>query len=192
MEPVRHIVIYDDLPIDALRIRKSLRKLPFSHEISIVHNGSQLHQVLEEKEVDILLADYSVPDFTGLQALELIRHKYPFVTFIFVTGTLNDEELAAETILAGASGFVLKHNLSKLPKVIIDALHVGLQSHNKQTRRLVEKYRKSQMSLQDNMEDLLNRLSDTLSNMTDQVEGIPEFLDQMDKFRMQKSKKNKE
>ena len=62
------------------------------------------------------------------------------MSFVFVSGALDNEELAAETILAGASNFVLKNNLQRLPKVlaktVLEEAHAWSDAYPEMSREL--------------------------------------------------------
>ena len=68
-----------------------------------------------------MLADYTVPGFGGMAALEILQTEAPGIPLIIVTGSL-DEETAAECIKSGAADYVLKTNLIRLPSAVRGAL----------------------------------------------------------------------
>jgi PAS domain S-box-containing protein len=76
---------------------------------------------IQQTGFDIILADYSLPAFDGLAALELAREWCPEVPFIFVSGTLG-EEIAIEALKNGATDYVLKDRLSQLAPAVRRAL----------------------------------------------------------------------
>ena len=86
---------------------------------------------------DVILSDYHIPGYNGLEALLYAKEHIPHVPFIFITGVLNNEEKAAEVILKGAAGYVLKESLSALPallETILEknkALMVQKEAHHK-------------------------------------------------------------
>ncbi|HSP40295.1 MAG TPA: response regulator, partial [Gillisia sp.] len=59
-------------------------------------------------------SDYNLPSCNGLDVLELTRSMEDSMPFIFLTGAIENEELAADTILAGANGFILKGDMDRL------------------------------------------------------------------------------
>ena len=71
--------------------------------------------------IDLILADYTLPAFDGLSALRLAKDKCPDVPFIFVSGTLG-EEVAIEALKVGATDYVLKTRLSRLVPSVLRAL----------------------------------------------------------------------
>jgi two-component system, NarL family, sensor histidine kinase UhpB len=68
-----------------------------------------------------VLADYSLPGFDGFKALSILRDRCPDVPFIFVSGSLG-EERATEALRSGATDYVLKDRLRRLPAVVRRAL----------------------------------------------------------------------
>ncbi|HEU5397469.1 MAG TPA: response regulator [Verrucomicrobiae bacterium] len=76
---------------------------------------------LEESEIDLILSDYTMPGFSGRDALALAREKRPEVPFLFVSGTIG-EDAAVEALKNGATDYVLKHRLVRLIPVIDRAL----------------------------------------------------------------------
>ncbi len=70
---------------------------------------------------DLILADYALPSFDGATAQALAIERHPAVPFIFVSGTLG-EEVATERMKSGATDYVLKHHLARLPGVVRRAL----------------------------------------------------------------------
>ncbi len=76
---------------------------------------------LEEGTCEVILSDYSLPDFDGMAALEIAKQKAPNTPFIFVSGVLG-EEIAIESFKKGATDYVLKQRLIRLPAAIDRAL----------------------------------------------------------------------
>jgi DNA-binding NtrC family response regulator len=90
--------------------------------------------VLKEGLIDLILADYSLPGFDGVAALELARKLAPEIPFIFVSGTLG-EELAIDTMHRGATDYVLKQRLGRLVPSIQRALR---ERHDRMERKRAE------------------------------------------------------
>ncbi|KMO12058.1 histidine kinase [Methylobacterium platani JCM 14648] len=70
---------------------------------------------------DIILADYVLPAFDGMSALATARRNCPGIPFVFVSGTLG-EDVAVEALKHGATDYVTKQRLDRLPRVILRAL----------------------------------------------------------------------
>jgi PAS domain S-box-containing protein len=74
--------------------------------------------------LDLVLSDYSMPQFTGLRALELIKARHPELPFIIVSGTIG-EEMAVEAMRLGATDYLLKDRLARLGPAVNRALELG-------------------------------------------------------------------
>jgi two-component system, cell cycle sensor histidine kinase and response regulator CckA len=85
---------------------------------------------LKEGHSDLILADYSLPGFDGVTALDLARKLAPEVPFIFVSGTLG-EELAIDTMHRGATDYILKQRLSRL----VPSVHRALRERHDRVER---------------------------------------------------------
>jgi PAS domain S-box-containing protein len=106
--------------------------------IDWVESRDQFIAALESGGYDLVLADYTLPDFDGLAALKMVREKCPDVPFIFVTGTLG-EEVAVEAVKDGATDYVLKHHLKRLGAGVGRALREAEERRSR--REAEEKFR---------------------------------------------------
>ena len=116
--PVYNFLILEDSEPDAFLLQRYLRKLVEEPRFTVVTNQADYEAALTEHSANVIFSDYRLPQYSGIEALMYARVHAPVVPFVFVTGALNNEELAADTILKGASGFVLKNNLAKLDQLL--------------------------------------------------------------------------
>ena len=131
-----------------------------------------------------MLADYTLPGFDGLAALKILLQHSPDIPFIFVSGSLG-EERAIEALKSGATDYVLKDRLQRLPAVVMRAL---LEARERRERREAQSALEEQRILLGTLIDSLpeiiyavdtsNRvkvvnkaLLDTLGRRRDQVLG---------------------
>ena len=121
MTTLLRILHLEDSPADAELVGHVLRKAGLDATLLRVETRAQFIAQLEEFKPDLILADYKLPEFDGLQALALAREKNPLTPFIFVTGVMG-EETAIETLKNGASDYIIKDRLSRLPNAIRQAL----------------------------------------------------------------------
>lgn len=91
-----------------------IEKIVENPEIRTVDNLEDFNRELMNFVPDVIISDYNLPTCTGLDVLEHTRMVEETIPFIFLTGAIEDEELAANTILAGANGFILKKNMDYL------------------------------------------------------------------------------
>ena len=119
---MKKVLILDDSKIDQEFVSEIVLKTLKNIQLLFSCNEKDFLNNLKEPDIILVISDFSMPLFSGLEALNYCKDHYPEIPFIFVTGTIGDEELAAETLLSGASGFVLKNNLNKLSNVLCDIL----------------------------------------------------------------------
>ena len=118
--PLR-IVHLEDSANDALLIEALLEEE--FHHFSIVQVETQeaYLEAIQEPGLRIVLSDYSLPAYDGLTALADLRALRPELPFIFVSGAMG-EDMAVECMKIGATDYVLKSNLKRLPSAIRRAL----------------------------------------------------------------------
>jgi len=110
------------------------------HEYFLADNEKDYLNILETENIDIILSDYSLPDYSGSEALKVAREKYSHIPFLFVSGAMG-EDAAINAMLNGATDYVLKHKLERLVPAIKRAL---LECENENKRRLaVEELKES-------------------------------------------------
>ncbi|MDA2914265.1 PAS domain S-box protein, partial [Acidobacteriia bacterium AH_259_A11_L15] len=115
------ILLVEDNPADAELCLRELKKAGWEVVADVVQAPDDFAHRLETQPYDIVLADYGLPNWTGMGALEHLRRRRKYLPFILVTGSLG-EEMAVECIKQGASDYVLKDNLIRLPVAVRRAL----------------------------------------------------------------------
>jgi signal transduction histidine kinase/DNA-binding response OmpR family regulator len=128
------LILLEDSPLDAELIYKTLAEGGIGCELIVVQSRTDYVKALETKTFDLILADYSLPGFDGLLALQIARRLYAEVPFIFVSGALG-EELAIETLKSGATDYVLKERLGRLVPSVKRALR---ETKERRQRRQIE------------------------------------------------------
>lgn len=147
--PLRFLML-EDTPSDAELVQYELRSAGLSFTALRVETREEFVRALSEFAPDLILADYKLPSFDGLSALEIAKAQCAEVPFIFVTGAMG-EEVAIESLRRGATDYVLKDHLSKLAPAVERALQ---EAQARQQRREAEE------ALHQRVEELetLNRL----------------------------------
>jgi PAS domain S-box-containing protein len=116
------ILIVEDSPLDAELVLAQLRREQISPDALRVTSTKELREALEgDRSFDVILSDFSLPSFSGSEALEMAKQIRPGVPFIFVSGALG-EEVAIELLKRGATDYVLKHRLERLCPAVRRAL----------------------------------------------------------------------
>ncbi len=118
--PLRLLHLEDD-PVDADLVATTLTEAGLACVSHRVDTRSTFLAALEESDIDLILADYSIPGFDGMTALALARQQAPDVPFLFVSATIG-EELAIDAMHQGATDYVLKQRLGRLVPSVQRAL----------------------------------------------------------------------
>ncbi|HZE21921.1 MAG TPA: PAS domain S-box protein, partial [Desulfobaccales bacterium] len=107
------ILVLEDLPEDAGLMVDELRQANIPLTYRQVNSREQFLAILHDEEPDLILSDFKLQSFDGLQALALAQAACPEVPFIFVSGATG-EEVAIDAVKRGATDYVLKDRLSRL------------------------------------------------------------------------------
>src|ERR1700737_2951467 len=110
-----------DNEADAQIAARHLAKAGLDCIIHRVQTERDFISALQEIQPDLILSDFSLPQFDGLRALDIAVVHAPETPFIFVSGTIG-EERAIDALRRGATDYVLKSNLSRLPAAVERAL----------------------------------------------------------------------
>ncbi len=112
-EKTLKILFVEDLPTDVMLAERKLRADGLVFESRRVDNEAALKDALSSFRPDIVISDYAMPSFDGMSALNVVKEADPFMPFIVLTGSMN-EEVAVACMKAGASDYVIKEHLSRL------------------------------------------------------------------------------
>ncbi|HSF19678.1 MAG TPA: sigma 54-interacting transcriptional regulator [Vicinamibacteria bacterium] len=130
MQATLHVLILEDVPTDAELVERELRRGAIDFLSRRVATRPEFERQLTCFSPDVILADFSLPGFDGLDALSIARENRPEVPFIFVSGAIG-EERAIETLKNGATDYVLKDRLSRL----VPALRRALREFEERSER---------------------------------------------------------
>lgn len=111
------LLMIEDNPDDEALVLRAIRKGGFNVEHVRVDNPDDLLTVLKNRDWDIVLSDYQMPDFNGLAALKIVKQRNKDLPFIVVSGTIG-EEVAVEAMRSGAQDYLMKDNLTRLVPAI--------------------------------------------------------------------------
>ena len=115
------LVVVEDNVVDAELVARHLAKAGLDVAMHRVQTESEFVSALREKRPDLILSDFSLPQFSGLRALDVAIVHAPEIPFIYVSGTIG-EERAIDALRRGATDYVLKTNLSRLSSAVERAL----------------------------------------------------------------------
>jgi PAS domain S-box-containing protein len=164
VESLRFVLLEDD-PDDAELIQLELARNGLHVEWQHVSSEKPFREAIASCDIDLVLADYTLPGFDGLAALKITQKSCQGVPFIFVSGSLG-EERAIEALKSGATDYVLKDRLQRLPTVVHRALQ---ESRERRERRQAEAELEAQRLLLSTVMDSLPEIIytvDTQNRMT--------------------------
>jgi signal transduction histidine kinase len=118
--PLR-ILLLEDSAADAQLAQDMLEADGLTCDFVHVQTRVEFVTALEDRRLDLILADYSLPSFDGISALKIALGTRPDLPFIFVSGTLG-EEVAIEALKIGATDYVIKTKLSRLVPAVQRAM----------------------------------------------------------------------
>lgn len=115
-EPLRTLIV-EDSENDVLLLLRELRKGGYEPLHARVETEEELRSALADRNWDLVLSDYSMPRFDGPTALAVLQSTGLDIPFIVVSGTVG-EDVAVETMRAGASDYLLKGSLTRLAEAV--------------------------------------------------------------------------
>jgi PAS domain S-box-containing protein len=123
--PLR-ILCLEDMPLDAELVCNTLTRAGLALDADVVATRDDFVAALDTGAYDIILADYKLPGFDAHEALRLAQERRPGVPVIVVSGTVG-EETAVELLKQGATDYVIKDRLERLPSAVRRALAEAAQ-----------------------------------------------------------------
>jgi diguanylate cyclase (GGDEF)-like protein len=145
------LLLVEDSENDALLLLEHLRQGGYDPQCTRVDSAKGLSEALEH-EWDLVIADYTMPGFSGTSALSIVRDRGLDVPFIFVSGTIG-EEIAVEAMKNGADDYIIKNNLNRL----IPAINRELRDAEVRRERSKAEERIRHLAYYDSLTDLPNR-----------------------------------
>lgn len=115
------ILHLEDLPFDVEMVEKTLIKASLEFEKRVVDNRVDFEEALSDFTPDVILSDHSLPSFNSTAALKIVQQLTPDIPLILVTATVS-EEFAVNVLQQGATDYILKNNLQRLPAAIQSAI----------------------------------------------------------------------
>jgi PAS domain S-box-containing protein len=122
-EPLRVLIIEDSVD-DTFFIVRELQRGGFQVEFERVETAAGMQAALEKKPWDLVISDYSMPQFGGVAALGLFKQQGLDIPFIIVSGAMG-EDIAVEMLKAGAHYYVMKDRMSRLAWAVNEELRAA-------------------------------------------------------------------
>jgi len=162
------VLYVDDYPLDRALVRDALLSDKGAFELVVAASRQEFDSLMMIENFDLVLSDFNILGFTGLQVLDKVQECLPDTPVIIVTGT-GSEEVAAEAIKRGAADYVIKSpsHIRRLPHIINNAL---------EAQRLRYESQKAEQALRDS--ELRNRaIVSALPDMLFRIDSEFQYVD---------------
>jgi diguanylate cyclase (GGDEF)-like protein len=150
-KPIR-VLIIEDSENDALLLVRELRRGGFEPEFERLETATAMADALANGKWDLVVSDYSMPRFSGIAALELLKQSGVDLPFIIVSGAIGDD-VAVAAMKAGAHDYMMKTNLQRL----VPAVERELREAESRRARKRSDEKLSYLARFDPLTDLPNR-----------------------------------
>jgi diguanylate cyclase (GGDEF)-like protein len=151
MTPLRVLQV-EDTEDDAALVAAALTRAGYHVHARRVDTAADLRRELEHGDWDLVIADYTMPAFSGTKALAIVREQHPDLPFIFVSGTIG-EDTAVAAMRTGAHDYIMKANLARLAP----AVERELREAAVRRERHLANQRVAYLAYHDSLTDLPNR-----------------------------------
>ncbi len=129
------VLIVEDSADDAILVIHELRRAGYDVTSERVQTAAEMEAALDRDDPwDVVISDFSLPGFSGLDALLLLRERALDLPFVLVSGQIG-EETAVEAMRAGAHDYVMKDNLARLAPAVERELR---EAENRRKRHRAE------------------------------------------------------
>src|SRR5206468_12164182 len=117
MSTALRVLIVEDSEADAELLLRELKRGGYEPAFERVASAAPLMAALQRETWEVVISDNSMPGFTGMEALALVRAHSPDLPFICVSGTISEDQAVA-AMKAGANDYFAKGQLKRLPTAI--------------------------------------------------------------------------
>src|SRR6266478_2590644 len=107
------VLMIEDSEDDALMVLRELKRAGYDVNSKLVDSSDTLKASLAAQQWDLIVSDFSMPRFSGTEALKLVRSTGSDAPFIFISGTMG-EDTAVAALKGGAQDYLIKTNLKRL------------------------------------------------------------------------------
>ncbi|MGA2142184.1 MAG: PAS domain S-box protein, partial [Brevinematales bacterium] len=172
------VLILEDSQEDVELNLYELRKAGLIVSPVIAGNKADYIAAIEEFRPDVILADYNLPSYNGMEALAHIKNNNIKIPFILISGSIG-EELAVEAVKKGATDYIMKQNLVRLPSSVKRALND--QEDRKKREAAEDALRKNEIkyrTLTENLPEIIARFDKDLlyiyvNQAVEKLTGLP-------------------
>ena len=136
-----NILLIEDTEDDMYLLLRELEKNGYQVQYQRVETETEMQDALTNEQYDLILCDYSLPQFNAMQALKVLKDSEIDLPFIIISGTIG-EETAVEALKAGAHDFIVKGNYARLSPAIERELRDA--EYRRERKAAVEALKKSE------------------------------------------------
>lgn len=130
------VLILEDNEMDASLMEEHLQRAEYNYEIKWVRTGETYEKAIAEFEPDVIICDYRLKQYSGLDAIYHKNIVCEEIPLIIVSGTIGEEK-AVELIKKGATDFLIKNNInSRLSQTVIRAIKESIEREKRQKAEL--------------------------------------------------------
>lgn len=160
----KKILYIDDNPMDKALVRDALEREHSGFELIEAANRQEFEKLLSEQKFDLVLSDFNILGYEGLQVIDFIKANYPEIPVIIVTGT-GSEEIAVEAMKRSASDYIIKspRHIRRLPYSIKKALNA---SRLKKTHEIIHHITSAVLNT-DNLKEFLEFVKQEINKLID-------------------------
>ncbi len=153
------VLIVEDSEDDAILLLRELRRGGCDPIFERVDTPAAMANALDKRTWDIIIADYSMPNFSAPEALKLMQKSGLDLPFIIVSGKIG-EDIAVAAMKAGVHDYIMKNNLARLVPVINRELQEAkVRREHKQAERALQESEAKNRALLDAIPDMMFRIS---------------------------------
>ena len=153
---IRVLIVEDSEP-DARLMMRELRKADFEPSYTRVETPEAMRSALQQDDWDLIIADYTMPHFSGADALKLFNETRREIPFILVSGTVS-QDIAIKMMKIGAQDFIMKHELARLAPAVARELR---------TSQILRERRHAEEALEEEQQHRLEFYRRTIQAATD-------------------------
>jgi PAS domain S-box-containing protein len=147
------VLIVEDSEDDVLLIIRELKKGGFNPIYERVETAAAMRKALKEKQWDIILCDYKLPQFSAPSAIALLKETNIDIPILIISGKIG-EDTAAECMLVGAQDYIMKNNMSRLcPAIARELDEADSRNKRKQMEQALSQSEEKYRNILENIED---------------------------------------
>ncbi|KCZ71443.1 bacteriophytochrome (light-regulated signal transduction histidine kinase) [Candidatus Methanoperedens nitroreducens] len=173
------VLIVEDSENDALLVVRELRRGGYDPVFERVDTAEAMREALEKKTWDVIIADYIMPHFSGLEALRVLQRGGLDLPFIIISGRIG-EDIAVDAMRAGAHDYIIKGNLTRLIPAIEREMHEA--EVRRERKRALEELRESEARYRNLVDELEMRVEERTAELAQRTEDLARSNAELEQF----------